>query len=380
MKKIFFIPGLALIMIACNSGTDKKTELENLKKQESELKSKIAILEAELNEGKDSIPSGISVSVVSLKSEIFKNYIDIQGRVDADENIGVSTEIPGTITKINVNVGDNVHKGDILAETDARVINQSIADLQVNTDLVNLIYEKQKNLWEQKIGTEVQLLQAKTNKESMEKKMALLQQQLIMTKIISPINGTVDAVDIKVGQLAAPGMPAIRVINFSNLKVKAEVAESYASKIKKGTEVIVRFPDTQDSVITEVNFVSRAISNNTRSFSVEVLLDESKEYHPNMVAKLNINDYKSSQPVIVISVKAIQKDETNAPFVYVAEGNIAKKRIITIGKEYKGKAEITNGLIDGDKLITAGYDVLNEGDMIQPLLSFPKGMELSDKK
>lgn len=380
MKKIFFIPGLALIMIACNSGTDKKTELENLKKQESELKSKIAILEAELNEGKDSIPSGISVSVVSLKSEIFKNYIDIQGRVDADENIGVSTEMPGTITKINVNVGDNVHKGDILAETDARVINQSIADLQVNTDLVNLIYEKQKNLWEQKIGTEVQLLQAKTNKESMEKKMALLQQQLIMTKIISPINGTVDAVDIKVGQLAAPGMPAIRVINFSNLKVKAEVAESYASKIKKGTEVIVRFPDTQDSVITEVNFVSRAISNNTRSFSVEVLLDESKEYHPNMVAKLNINDYKSSQPVIVISVKAIQKDETNAPFVYVAEGNIAKKRIITIGKEYKGKAEITNGLIDGDKLITAGYDVLNEGDMIQPLLSFPKGMELSDKK
>lgn len=380
MKKIFFIPGLALIMIACNSGIDKKTELENLKKQESELKSKIAILEAELNEGKDSIPSGISVSVVSLKSEIFKNYIDIQGRVDADENIGVSTEMPGTITKINVNVGDNVHKGDILAETDARVINQSIADLQVNTDLVNLIYEKQKNLWEQKIGTEVQLLQAKTNKESMEKKMALLQQQLIMTKIISPINGTVDAVDIKVGQLAAPGMPAIRVINFSNLKVKAEVAESYASKIKKGTEVIVRFPDTQDSVITEVNFVSRAISNNTRSFSVEVLLDESKEYHPNMVAKLNINDYKSSQPVIVISVKAIQKDETNAPFVYVAEGNIAKKRIITIGKEYKGKAEITNGLIDGDKLITAGYDVLNEGDMIQPLLSFPKGMELSDKK
>lgn len=380
MKKIFFIPGLALIMIACNSGTDKKTELENLKKQESELKSKIAILEAELNEGKDSIPSGISVSVVSLKSEIFKNYIDIQGRVDADENIGISTEMPGTITKINVNVGDNVHKGDILAETDARVINQSIADLQVNTDLVNLIYEKQKNLWEQKIGTEVQLLQAKTNKESMEKKMALLQQQLIMTKIISPINGTVDAVDIKVGQLAAPGMPAIRVINFSNLKVKAEVAESYASKIKKGTEVIVRFPDTQDSVITEVNFVSRAISNNTRSFSVEVLLDESKEYHPNMVAKLNINDYKSSQPVIVISVKAIQKDETNAPFVYVAEGNIAKKRIITIGKEYKGKAEITNGLIDGDKLITAGYDVLNEGDMIQPLLSFPKGMELSDKK
>ncbi len=364
MKYTLLVSSLALIMIACNSGTDKKTELENLKKEEAELKSKIAVLEAELNEVKDAIPSGISVVIVSLKPEIFKNYIDVQGRVDADENIGVSTEMPGTITKINVSVGDNVNKGDVLAETDARMIYQSIADLQVNTDMINLIYEKQKNLWAQKIGTEVQLLQAKTNKESMEKKMALLQQQLNMTKIISPINGTVDAVDVKIGQLVAPGMPAIHVINFSNLKVKAEVAESYASKIKKGTEVIVRFPDTKDSVITKVNFVSRAINNNTRSFSVEVVLDGTKEYHPNMIAKLNINDYQSTLPVIVISVKSIQKDETNASFVYVAEGNIAKKRIVILGKEYNGKAEITSGLKEGDNLITAGYDVINDGDVI----------------
>lgn len=365
MKKTLLVSSLALLMIACNSGTDKKTELENLKKQESELKSKIAVLEAELNEGKDSVQAGISVGVASLKPEFFKNYIDVQGRVDADENISVSTEMPGTITKINVKVGDNVKKGDVLAETDSRVISQSIADLQVNSDLANQICEKQKNLWDQKIGTEVQYLQCKANKESLEKKMAILHQQLNMTKIISPINGTVDAIDTKIGQLAAPGMPAIRVINFSNLKVKADVAESYASKIKKGTEVIVRFPDTKDSVITKVNFVSRAISNNTRSFSVEVLLDEKNEYHPNMVAKLNINDYQSQQPVIVISVKTIQKDETNASFVYVAENDIAKKRIVTIGKEYAGKAEIISGLKEGDILITAGYDVVNDGDAIQ---------------
>lgn len=365
MKKTLLVSSLALLMIACNSGTDKKTELENLKKQESELKSKIAVLEAELNEGKDSVPAGIAVVVASLKPEIFKNYIDVQGRVDADENISVSTEMPGTITKINVKVGDNVKKGDVLAETDSRIINQSIADLQVNSDLVTQICEKQKNLWDQKIGTEVQYLQCKANKESMEKKMAILHQQLNMTKIISPINGTVDAIDTKVGQLAAPGMQAIRVINFSNLKVKADVAESYASKIKKGTEVIVRFPDTKDSVITKVNFVSRAISNNTRSFSVEILLDETKEYHPNMVAKLNINDYQSQQPVIVISVKTIQKDETNASFVYVAENNTAKKRIVTLGKEYNGKVEIISGLKESDILITAGYDVVNDGDAIQ---------------
>lgn len=364
MKRKLLVSSLALIMAACHSGTDKKTELENLKKQESELKSKIAVMEAELNIGKDSIPSGITVSVVSLKPEIFKNYIDVQGKVDADENIGVSTEMPGTVTKINVKVGDVVSKGEVLAETDARVINQSIADLQVNSDLTNQICEKQKNLWDQKIGTEIQYLQCKTNKESLEKKMAILLQQLNMSKIISPINGTIDAVDIKLGQLVAPGMQAIRVINFSNLKVKADVAESYASKIKKGSEVIIRFPDTKDSVLTKVNFVSRSISNTTRSFSVEVLLDDQKEYHPNMVAKLNINDYQSAQPVIIVSVKTIQKDETNASFVYVAEGNIAKRRIVTLGKEYHGKAEITNGLKEGDLLITAGYDVINEGDAI----------------
>ena len=382
MKRKILASSLALIMIACNSGTDKKTELEKLKKQESELKSKIAILEADLNVLKDTVQSGVTVSVVSLKPEIFKNYIDVQGRVDADENINVSSEMPGTITKINVKVGDEVSKGEVLAETDARVINQSIADLQVNADLVNQICEKQKNLWEQKIGTEIQYLQCKTNKESMEKKMAGLLQQLTMTKIISPINGTIDAVDIKIGQLVAPGMPAIRVINFSNLKVKADVAESYASKIKKGSEVIVRFPDSKDSVLTTVNFVSRSISNTTRSFSVEVLLDEKNIYHPNMVAKLNINDYQSPQPVIVISVKAIQKDESNASFVYVAEGTVAKKRIVTLGKEYHGKAEITSGLKDGDMLVTAGYDVINEGDMIKPVqASSPTvGKEVTDKK
>jgi membrane fusion protein (multidrug efflux system) len=379
MKKILLVPGLALLMIACHSGTDKKAKLEEFNKQGVELKSKIdtlqskldvvkdsiAVLEAELGNRKDTVLKKTTVSVIALKPEIFKNYIDIQGRVDAEENVGVSTEMPGTITKINVKVGDEVSKGEVLAETDARGINQSIADLQVNTDLANQLYEKQKNLWDQKIGTEIQFLQAKTNKESMQKKMEQLQQQLIMSKIISPINGTIDAVDARIGQLAAPGMASIRVINFSNLKVKADVAESYASKIKKGSEVIVRFPDTGDSIISKVSFVSRAISSNTRSFGVEVLLDGSKEFHPNMVAKLNINDYQSEKPVIVISVKSIQKDENNASFVYVVEAGKAKKQIIMLGKEYSGRAEVLSGLKESDMLITSGYDVIAEGDAVE---------------
>lgn len=364
MKKLFLIPSLAIIMMACGSGNDKKAELEKLKKQESELKAKIAVLESELNAGKDSTVSGTSVSVIALKPETFKNYITIQGRVDADENVSLSTGVPGIITKINVQVGDEVRKGQVLAETDAQLINQSIADLQVNTDLVNQLYERQKLLWENKIGTEVQFLQAKTNKESVEKKMASLQQQLSMSKIISPINGSVDGIDIKLGQLSAPGVPAIRVVNFSNLKVKADVAESYASKIKKGSDVIVKFPDTQDSLSTKVNFISRSINNNTRSFALEVLLDDKKEYYPNMVATLNINDYQSAAPTIVVPVKVVQKDDMNHSYVFVAEKNFAKKRIVTLGKEFNGKIEVASGLKEGESLITEGYNVINEGDEI----------------
>jgi RND family efflux transporter MFP subunit len=364
MKKLFLLPVIAIAIIACNSGgVDKKAELEDLKKQEAEIKAKIVALETELNANDTTIKS-VSVSVATLKAVPFKNYIDVQGRVDADENIALSTEMPGTITRINVKVGDEVSAGQVLAETDARAINQQISDLQTNAALVNQVYEKQKTLWDQKIGTEIQFLQAKTNKESMEKKMLTLQEQLRMSKIISPINGTVDAVDVKLGQAVMPGMPAIRVINFSNLKVKADVAESYASKIRKGSEVIVHFPDTQDSVVSKVNFVSRAINNASRTFTVEVLLDDKKEYHPNMVARLNINDYQSAQPAITVPVRTIQKDEANESFVFVAENGIAKKRIVTLGKEYRGQAEILSGLKEGDMLVTLGYDLINDGDLI----------------
>ncbi len=372
MKKLVLIPSLTLLLIACGSGEDKKAQLERLKKEESELRDEMSGLQVKIDTLQaqqkrlmgDSVKTGIAVAVMTLKAEVFKNYIDVQGHVDADQNVALSSEMPGTITKINVKTGDEVNVGQVLAETDVRAINQQISDLQTNADLVNQIYEKQKNLWEQKIGTEVQFLQAKTNKESMEKKLIAMQEQVRMSKIISPINGTVDAVDIKIGQAVAPGIPAIRVINFSNLKVKSDVAESYASKIKKGNEVIIHFPDTQDSVVTKVDFVSRAINNSSRTFSVEVLLDNKKEYHPNMVARLSINDYQSPETAITIPVRAIQKDENNEEFVYIANGNSAKKQLVKIGKTYNGKAEVVSGLKAGDVIVTLGYDIINDGDAI----------------
>jgi RND family efflux transporter MFP subunit len=305
----------------------------------------------------------IDIVAMPLMPQTFKTYIEVQGRIDADENVSLSSEMPGTVTKINVNVGDEVVKGQVLAETDTRIVTQQISDLQTNLELATQVYQKQKNLWDQKIGTEIQYLQSKTTKESLEKKVSTMQEQIRMSRIISPINGTIDAVNIKIGQAIAPGVPAINVINFSNLKVKADVAESYSSRIKKGNEVQILFPDMKDSITSKVNYAARAISNLTRTFGIEVLLDSKKDYHPNMVAKLKINDYQSATPKIIVPIKFIQKN-TNENFVLLAVNGIVIKNTIKISREYNGLAEISEGLKEGDLLITEGYDLINEGDHI----------------
>jgi membrane fusion protein (multidrug efflux system) len=364
--KLFFLAATSSIIVSSCGGGGDKNSLEALKQKQAELKTELANISTQISklEG-DSANKFVLVDAAPVTPQIFKTYINVQGRVDADENVALSSEMPGTISKINVKTGDEVHKGQVLAETDARAIQQSISDLQTNADLVNQLYDKQKALWDQKIGTEVQFLQAKTQKESLEKKMGTLQEQLRMSKIISPIDGTVDAVDIKLGQLTAPGMPAIRVINFSNLKVKADLAESYASKVHKGDEVLIKFPDTNDTITSKVSYSARAISALNRTFNVEVLLDNKKDYHPNQIAILNINDYRSAKPTMAVALNYIQKDLKGQPFVLVAEGDKAAKRNVTLGKQYNGVVEITSGLNESDLLITSGYDGLNEGDAIK---------------
>lgn len=354
----------SILLAAC--GGEKVETVSELKAKQAELKTQLSEIAAKISklEG-DSAKKFVLVEANAISPSIFKTYINVQGRVDAEESVSLSSEMPGTITKINVNVGDVVSKGTVLAETDARALQQSISDLQTNADLVNQLYEKQKTLWDQKIGTEIQYLQAKTQKESMERKLATLQEQVRMTKIISPINGTIDAIDIKLGQLTAPGMPAIRVVNFNNLKLKADLAESYASKVHKGDEVMVKFPDSDDTITSKINYSSRAINTLNRTFGVEILLDNKQEYHPNQIAIININDYKSAKPVISVPLNYVQKDLKGSRFVLVAENNKAVKRFITLGKEYNGNVEIKEGLSETDLLITAGYDGLNEGDAIQ---------------
>jgi membrane fusion protein (multidrug efflux system) len=361
----YILPALFVLLIAsCKPAADKKSELIGLKTDRDKLNAKIATLENEIAKTdttrKNKIPV---VSVTSITTGTFKNYVEIQGRIDADENISLSPQMGGAITKINVKVGDEVTRGEILAETDNKIIVQGIAELQNALDLAKVMYEKQKNLWDQKIGTEVQFLAAKNQKESLEKKMASMQDQLELSRIISPINGTVDAVDIRLGQMAAPGLQAIRVVNFDNLKVKGDVSEAFAGKVKQGDQVDVLFPDISDSIQGKIDFAAKVINTLNRTFTVQINLDRKKQYHPNMIAILRILDYVNPK-AIVIPINTIQHAE-EGDFVIIAENNKARKVKIKTGRFYNGNAEVLEGLKEGDKIIVKGFQELNEGEEVK---------------
>lgn len=362
MKKIISILSIAVIA-GCNSEKNNE-DLNTLLKKESELQKQLLEVQNKIKALRKDTIQPIIVSVEKLKPEIFKSYLTFQGKVDADDNIAVSSEMPGTVTKIYVKPGDYVKAGEILAETDSRSIQESIQALKSNLDFVTELYEKQKKLWEQKIGTEVQYLQTKSQKENLEKTLASLQQQLRMTKIISPIDGTVDAVDIKVGQLVAPGMPAIRVINFNSLKIKADIPENYISQIQQGNPVTIILPDTQDSISAKVTYVSRTINNASRTFNLEIHIGNNNKLHPNQMAIIKINNYTSSKPVITLPVNYIQKDNNGNEYVYIVENNKAKKVIIKTGKKSNEKAEVISGLKENDLVIQAGVDIQDNTPVI----------------
>ena len=307
------------------------------------------------------------VNITEVTPQSFSHYIEVQAKVDGDEDVNVSSETMGTVTAVLVKAGDNVSKGQVLATLDDRIMKQSIAEMQSQLDLVTSLYNKQKSLWDQKIGSEVQFIQARTNKESLEKRMASMQEQWDMTRIKSPVSGTVDNVIVKIGQSVAPGMPAFHVVNLSQLKIKGEVAESYISKVQKGNHVLIFFPDLNKEVKGVVEYSGRAINNMNRTFNVEVRLNPKEgDFHPNMIAVLKIIDYTASN-TIVVPVKTVQSgSDGNYVFVALAQNGkmIAKRQAVKPGITYNGNTEIKEGLKQGDKVITIGYADLVDGEEI----------------
>ena len=369
INKSIIILALVILAVACNKPADKKSELASLKKQHDELTIKIKKLETELHVNDTTKTSKVTaVSVTEAKSEVFNHYLEVQGKVDGEDNIAVSAQMPGVITAVNVKEGDAVRKGQVLAQIDNSVMQQQIASTKQQLDFATNLYNKQKSLWDQQIGSEVQYLTAKNNKENLEKAISTLNDQLEMTRIKSPINGSVEEVNLKVGQMASPGLPAVRVVNFSNAKVVAEIAEAYAPKVKIGNKVIVFFPDFNTEVISQIRFTSKYINPINRTFISEVRLGPSAvQYRANMMAVVKINDYNNPK-AFTVPVTLIREAQ-GGKYVYIASDEngkmVARRLPVTVGSTYNGLAEITTGITTGQKIITTGFNSLIEGELIQ---------------
>jgi len=359
--RILLIRSIILLAACTNKPKDPKAELADLKKQQADIAAKILALKTATGV-KDSVKV-TDVNTVEVKTSTFVNYVQIQGKVDAKDNVTAYPQSPGTITGLYVKVGDHVSQGQVLAQLDNSVLKQNIAQAETQANLANTVYQRQKNLWDQKIGTEVQFLQAQANMQGAQKQVAGLRQQADMYRIVSPISGTVDQMDLKLGQAASPGATGIRIVNADNLKVKADVPESYATRVNQGQVVLVEFPDANDSLKTKVTFAAKVIDPASRSFAIEVQLPTNKNLRPNMTAILKIADYTKAASV-VIPFNAIQKSE-QGDYVFINDNGTAKRVLIKEGATYNNQTEILSGLKAGDQLITAGASDVEDGSKIK---------------
>ncbi|HEY0740815.1 MAG TPA: efflux RND transporter periplasmic adaptor subunit [Chryseosolibacter sp.] len=376
MKSNFYYRTLAVLVVAsllaaCSAATkedDKKARLESLKAEQAELSKEIAKLEEEIakeNPDSSNVKSK-DVGVTELALKKFNHYVQTQATVESENNILISAKAAGTVTHVYANEGDQVSKGQTIAQIDNSIIMRSIESMKSQLELATSVYERQKNLWNQKIGTEVQYLQAKTSKESLEKQIASLQEQNELTKIKSTISGTIDAMMIKQGENVAPGMPAVRVVNGADLKLTAKISEAYVTRVKKGNKVLVNVSELNREIPATVTFAGRTIDPLSRTFDVEVKLPSDPDLRPNMTATAKVI-FHTANEALVIPINVIQ-EINDEKVVYIAEpkGNrtVAVRKVVTVDGVYGGMAQV-KGLNAGDKVITVGYQGLNDGDNIK---------------
>lgn len=362
---------LTVFLFACSPS--KQDQLTKLKGQRDKINLSIEQLEKEiLDETPDSLRlnKSILVKVEAMQYKPFVHNIKVYGHLDGDQNAAVFAEVPGTVIAKYADVGHTVKKGQVLAQLDDAQYIKQLQSLETQYTFALDMFNKQRRLWDQKVGSEVQFLQAKTTKESLEQQIASTKDQIDKFKIKAPVAGTIEECNVRVGALVSPDprLVAYRVVSFGQLKVKAEISEAYISKVSKGDRATITFPDINTNLNSQIDFVSKYINTTNRTFTIEAsLLANSMNLKANMVAILNINDYRNDK-AIVLSQNVIQTDGTGT-YVYVAkeDGNqmVASKQKITLGLSNNGLAEVTGGLKPGDKVITVGYQELVEGTKIK---------------
>lgn len=374
MKKLIILSALSLVLFACSKG-EKNTSIDDLVKAKNvkELNARKTALQAEIAK----IEAGLAtldvkneealVSVLTLKDTIFNHYLDIQGSVDTKENILVQPEMSGILTSLTVKAGDRVSKGQVLGRVDDAGMSQQLASAENQFNLAKTTYERQKNLWDKKIGSEIQYLQAQTQMVSAQKTVAQLRAQVAKATIRAPFNGTIDEVFAEKGEVVAPSAQGLmRIVNLSNMYVSTTVPETYIGKLKVGDNVDVFLTSLGKTYKGKVRQVGNYINPNNRSFGIEVSVPNPDNLlRPNQVAKLKIIDYVSKDAVVV-PTNVIQEDGKGDQYVYVVEDSNgktgkAKKVIVTVGKSSDNVTEILSGLSANDIVVTEGANTVSDG-------------------
>lgn len=361
-----------LIFAACEpkSDLDKKlSEYEKAKRKLASQKSKVHSLKLELEEaGILAVNDNRSlVTTISLKPTSFKHTIDVRGTVKSRGNIVLSAETAGRVTKINVKEGEKVVLGQTLMLQDAEVLQNNIAELRTSLDLATTIYERQKKLWDKNIGSEVQYLQAKNNKNSLERKLATTRSQLAKSIIKAPFSGTIDKIDVRVGQNIQPGQSMVRLVSLADMYIKANISESFVGKFEKNQEVNILFPSIGKEMKARISAVGQVIEPKNRTFEIEIIISPNPQIKPNMVAVLSIADYRNEE-ALAVPTNIIFTDSKGV-FVYQlkqSEGNdVAIRTDVTLGLTAGTETEIIAGLKEGDVIIDKGiYDISNGSQVI----------------
>ena len=367
-----------LILSSCGSGskdekgslTDKKAQLENLKNEQKKLNDQIAKLENEIGstDTSSSLNKGKLVSASPVTEQAFEHYIDLQGHIDAD-NISYVTPRggPAQAKAVYIKQGDFVKKGQILAKLDDDVQLKQLQQLKTQLAYAEDVYRRQKNLWDQGIGTEIQLKTAENNVNNLKDQINTITAGWEMTNIRSEVTGYVETMNLRVGEmLGNTALPQIVIVNSSTLKAVTEIPENYLGKIHKEMPVNIKLPDVNLEFNSSISLMNQTIGLNNRSVTTESKIPYNPNVHINQVAQVRIKDYANPR-AIVIPLTVLQTDE-NGKYVYVVATEngkkVAKKKVVQVGEIYGNNIEVKGGLNVGDHLITEGFQSLYEGQAV----------------
>ncbi|MBP6041347.1 MAG: efflux RND transporter periplasmic adaptor subunit [Flavobacterium sp.] len=373
-KQIFSLLIAATLVVSCGQKDNNQTVDQLIAaKNNKELQARKALIQADLAKIEAALATlnvrkeEALVSVATLKDTMFNHYLDIQGSVETKENILIQPEMPGTLVALNVKAGQRVSKGQLLARVDDGGSSQQVASLETQYQLAKTTFERQKNLWSQKIGSEIQYLQAQTQMLSLQRSVAQAKAMLSKTEIRAPFSGTIDEVFVERGQVVSAGPQGLmRIVNLNNMYVSTSIPESYIGKLKVGTQVDVFLTSLNKNYKGKVRQIGNFINPNNRSFGIEVSIPNPENLlRPNQVAKLKVIDYTVKNAIVVPS-NVIQEDGKGNQFVFVATNSdgktaTAKKAMVTIGKSSDNVTEILSGLSANDIIVIEGVNTISEG-------------------